>query len=534
MSVESPQNVRGNLQAIPDIDVQEELPPLPDSPISSSSTIESGTATQTDSLQLNVAFVPLAPQAFNRYGRGRFTQKVVTEYTLPPLTRRFSRPSLGEWIPHQHPEGALYFIYIKNNINVFTDADLYNPALLARLTSCMDQLLHRSQADIDLEPSMSNVDLVLEILNDNPIHLECGYYFADHDKRIVFWLDKFNMTQLRIWKVVPGITTGTHAKLGLEIEYWKHCDLFPSALSASLELIKELRDMIVFSIADIMTSPTTTISVSADHLERMLSVVNTLETDIGEADAVRKARGPNASIDRATGAVIAREKFYNFNGEYFARLDKRNSVYGTSYVPTQAFLLGSLLLFNAPVTHLTNLEMMFKDEIISVASWNKFIGKLRSEWQETVLFATLILNANVGQPAQISSYISVYFGLGSIITGLMHSRQYNQGPQEAGTGGDLNQFFAKRRVIGMESLAILYSWPYAFMIWGMITFFIAFLMLVLQSLNGKIRIFVILVSLAILISTLSCVIPERMMWFLKKHGLTIRKCIRRLRDVFWF
>lgn len=145
---------------------------------------------------------------------------------------------------------------------------------------------------------------------------------------------------------------------------------------------------------------------------------------------------------------VALERFYNFNGEAFARLDRRNSVYGVISKPSYIFILVSLFLFNSSTTHLDNINMMFKDGFINSVSWNKFIRKLRSDWQETVLFvriqfdivpplrfsqSTLILNANIGflaissgtiileLPSQASSYISVFFGLGSIMIGVFES-----------------------------------------------------------------------------------------------------------------
>jgi hypothetical protein len=45
----------------------------------------------------------------------------------------------------------------------------------------------------------------------------------------------------------------------------------------------------------------------------------------------------------------------------------------------------------------------------------------------------------------------------------------------------------------------------------MITFLLAFLVLVIQSLAGRIKIFVMVVGGAILISTLSCILAERAM-----------------------
>lgn len=46
-------------------------------------------------------------------------------------------------------------------------------------------------AGIDLDPS---VELVLEFMNGD--HEEWGYYFADHDRRIIFWFEAHKSSDL--------------------------------------------------------------------------------------------------------------------------------------------------------------------------------------------------------------------------------------------------------------------------------------------------------------------------------------------------
>ncbi|KAJ6548497.1 hypothetical protein B0H19DRAFT_1265326 [Mycena capillaripes] len=493
-------------------------------------------------LQPPVTFVPIAPRVFNRYRHRIYTQQVVVDYVVQPLSRRLQlyipptkdqhngsnlqrvNGSLTQWIPHQHPEGALYFRHIADN--VFVDADLYDPVVLARLTICLDQFMLRAGAKTVLESN--TVDLVLDILKHDEAHFECGYYLVDHAERVVFWLDPFHMTKLRSWRLVPGINTATHVKLGLEMEYWRHWDLFPSAVSVSAFVIKELRDLTVFSILDTMTSPTTTVALPTDYLLRMLSVIDNLVIDEDVVGIQAESTQSLAVIDKASASVIgrfmehfARERFYNFNGEQFARLDRRNSVYDAKSKASYLFMLVSLFLFNSPTTHLNNINTMFMDGFINSASWNKFVRKLRSDWQETVLFGTLILNANIGflaissgtvhlEPlAQISSCISVFFGLASIMIGLLLSRQYGQEPEDA-VARDATDFFERRSIIGLEWLAIVYSSPYAFMIWGMFTFLLAFVSMAVQSMTSALRLVVMVGFSAIALATFSCIAAEQL------------------------
>jgi hypothetical protein len=56
------------------------------------------------------------------------------------------------------------------------------------------------------------VDLVIDIVEHSADRTECGYYFVDQEKRVIFWLDEFPMSQLRVWRRVPGILTHTHAR----------------------------------------------------------------------------------------------------------------------------------------------------------------------------------------------------------------------------------------------------------------------------------------------------------------------------------
>jgi len=138
-------------------------------------------------------------------------------------------------------------------------------------------------------------------------------------------------------------------------------------------------------------------------------------------------------------------RFLNFYGQSGARLDFTHSVHGPKR--KQSFLIRILspLLFYTPDVYLHSLEELWVDDLVRQVSWNKFFGRLDSEWIGLTVHATILLTANVAllaipsvdnaqthtrSAAQLASYLSITSSLGSIILGLLnihqnHSRSYD-------------------------------------------------------------------------------------------------------------
>ncbi|KIJ66523.1 hypothetical protein HYDPIDRAFT_86361, partial [Hydnomerulius pinastri MD-312] len=181
----------------------------------------------------------------------------------------------------------------------------------------------------------------------------------------------------------------------------------------------------------------------------------------------------------------ARARFFNFHGQVGARLNIDHTVYRCTDRQSSVLLwFISWTLFFAPNVHLETLKTIWVDQTINYISWTKFLTKLDSEWQELVLYATVILNANVAflaipgvsltpgsgpqTAAQIFSYISTSTSLGAVVTGLLLMRQTRTKPRE--TAADAAAFMTRmsRSVFGTETIAILYSLPYGMLMWGFV------------------------------------------------------------------
>ncbi|KAF8176174.1 hypothetical protein K438DRAFT_2022689 [Mycena galopus ATCC 62051] len=436
---------------------------------------------------------PTAPELFNRYGRAETIVKQHTKLTIHPGKQLFARKNRVGWTAHRdvHPEGALYYVHDEKRI--FTDAHLHIDTVFDTATAFIGEI-ERFYADNGMITSRreNGVDLVLDLVKseDGAGETRCGYYFVDHPERIIFWDDAFELDQLSHGR---GVTSAQHIneevwfvlridsspmifpETELLVQFWRHCELFPSAIEVTSELIAELRDVLIHHIGDAMTSPTSTVADSAEDLLKMLTVVESMQEN---ATSNTNLSGSACILGRFMWKFTS-QMFYHFYGEPCARLDKTQSVYG--HVPRHSLLIKIMapILLNAPLTHLR----MFEEE-----------------WQQLTLFATVLLNADIAflaiptvdngehtsrSAAQIATYVSVVASLGSVVVGLFLTR-LNRDRRDAEDYVDeaadyLALHYASH--FGFEPLAILYSLPFSLLMWGTFAFLVAFLDMCFQESN---------------------------------------------------
>ncbi|KAJ7359203.1 hypothetical protein DFH08DRAFT_686288, partial [Mycena albidolilacea] len=220
-----------------------------------------------------------------------------------------------------------------------------------------------------------------------------------------------------------------------------------------------------------------------------------------------------------------RDRVYNFHGEPGVRLNSNQSIYPIEK-RTMLVKLVNPLLFYAPDSHLVHLNTIYTDGLIRHRIWADFIVRLSTEWRGLTAYATVILNANVSflsiqsvdqgvvqggnlvlkrSPAQIASYLSILASVGSIVLGLLLLKQIRN--RDRDTCADAAGFMLKHNhpSQGLQKLAILYSLPYAMLIWSMLLFFVAFSFTCFQdsSLVGRMLIGVLWTTVALL--TLWCI-----------------------------
>ncbi|KAJ3552907.1 hypothetical protein NP233_g12767 [Leucocoprinus birnbaumii] len=452
---------------------------------------------------------PIAPEDTWRYQRRIFASKKARDITLKPMTMRFEAPWNPEgWQPIVHPEGQMYFWHSEKR--VLTEAYLYDKTLYGHIEehlATLEEFIDR----LSLRRILVSHDLVLDLQPDGGGNYYCGYYFANHKERSVFWLQPCLASQVSQWNPEAGHKSKLHLKHAIETQYWYtisslgtciiradgepdnryHCAMFPTTFDLKIEHTIELRDTLLHYIADSMLSSTSIAPYRHDDLNKMLSWVNGLEKNIATASV-----GSTSMLARLM-QVFTRERFLHFYGEPAVRLYRGVSVYGTVRKRTPLIRLISPILFAAPLQHLIALEQIWVDEIVHDPTWKVLIEKFNKQWEEFILFATVMLNANVAllsvqtldtndpldsrKPAQIAAYLSIVASIGSILIGLLLIKMNRIRLTE--TAPDALRFLDSyaSKVVGLEMLAILYSLPFAFLMWGMIGFLFAFCFLVFQD-----------------------------------------------------
>ncbi|KAJ7288070.1 hypothetical protein C8J57DRAFT_1706583 [Mycena rebaudengoi] len=448
---------------------------------------------------------PIFPESFQRYGRNVTIPRQKDPYPIDiePHTFNFDAydaddPPNSGWLALTHPEGARYFFHPRRRI--FTDAPIYKRDVLAEVQTAVDYLVQ----DIERSPPrnmapyaallesaseyVGQIDLVIDLtLDSNGGKSEVGYYFINHSTRSPFWAHSQQIEDnLFVWTEIDGPIETKHLRHEMEHQYWKHCAFFPIARPLTKECINELQDGLLHSIADMSTSLTSTVSLTIEELKNRLYLVGHMQYDrVGSATAFARIM-----------SEFARERFYHFHGLACARLDRDQSVYDDS-LGRRSYLITILspILFYAPDVHLYSLEKAYVDKIIYRRVWQEVVQKLNKEWEEFTLLATVVLNANVGflsiqsvdqgngqihhPPFQIASYLSTLASTGSIILGLLLVRQNRTKFRDSSE--EISLAMRRRSSTGLELLAIIFSLPYALLMWSIVCFVFAFLSMCLRA-----------------------------------------------------
>ncbi|KAF4570131.1 hypothetical protein EYR36_009937 [Pleurotus pulmonarius] len=369
-------------------------------------------------------------------------------------------------------------------LKVLTDVDISNEEVLRHtqhfLTLIFDSLRAKN---LQLE---NEVELVVETVKyDGEEDYRCGYYFVDHKNRCLFWLEDFDISHA-LWDAWAN-TSLSHIKLEIEVSYWQHWELFCNIQVATEDILDELTEILTTDLVDLQTSDTSNALFSADELQSYLRVV-----EISRRPVFTSRKSSPFFVGRLM-SMYMRQRFANFWGEYGARLHREQSVHHPNGIPcTWLITVLSPFFFNAPDVHLRALHLIFIDEVASTQPWRTFIKKLNEEWQDFIINSAVLLAANVSflaiqsvdnikdepyrSPSQIASYLSTLASISSMIIGLLLVRQTRtKGSASAQHAADYLR--ARRyRVVGHEPLAIMYSLPYAFLMWGMVFLMIALLL----------------------------------------------------------
>ncbi|KAI0301654.1 hypothetical protein B0F90DRAFT_1936389 [Multifurca ochricompacta] len=439
------------------------------------------------------------------------------------------------WAPATHPDGALYFF--DQNRRLFTDTDMHDPTLREEMEDFHDYLQKIIRVERLTIPS-KNWDLVLDIMPTEDGEIQWSYYYACHETRCLFWLEPYDATYMV--SELFGVKSPAHVKHRLESLYWcahsllldwclkqqhylgrNHWSLFPVVFdgrSIPLGVYDELVGILSHGCMDVMTSKSSTLPYDDETMQKMIKLIQ--KAKVSDAGVVYHTAGITRLL-----SFFAHWRFLYFHGQRHARLVRHQTVYSKSKRERSLLItLLSPVLFLAPEVHLQEVEKLWTDEIIIETVWKSFMTKLLGEWEDVILWSTVMLTANVGflaipgvilsnlsgstltsasqvviftSPAQIASSLSIEASVGSIVIGLLLVRHNRSKQKEDPAGASTYLYRNTHRVFGLEPMAIIFSLPWAMLMWSMVIFFIALLLLCFEISNISTRIFVAVMSVMI-------------------------------------
>ncbi|KAG2133826.1 uncharacterized protein EDB93DRAFT_1173652 [Suillus bovinus] len=377
-----------------------------------------------------------------------------------------------EWEPCIHPEGALYLY--NDRKRTFTEGHINEHLfrLMDRSADDLCDLARRQSPTFDVD----DIELVVQVVPNQTD--SCQYYFVDHATRTLFWLHAYDQATETIFDGFQGVCDPSHIRYALESQYWLHCERYPKHTLDRVQLLKELKVIVVHASAEIITSDISLSPFGADELTRILELLNQLQESAQESDF------PHCTC------VIARfmhyfckAKYYNFCGLPWARLDADKSVY--TEIPSFHPVISSLslafdaILFWAPQAHLNDLRRVWVDKCLNSPRWKDYNTKLMTEWTGITIYSTVMLavdvsflavpNVNISTSQSIgiiAIYLSTISITGSLVVSVLLVRQNQRyGCESADKAGDFLRSMTDT-FLGDKGLATINSLPYAMLMWG--------------------------------------------------------------------
>ncbi|KAG1729009.1 hypothetical protein EDB19DRAFT_1939282 [Suillus lakei] len=429
-------------------------------------------------------FRPSTPSQVKRYNNSAKIKQEVKLENIPALKRDYSDlQDSGTWCARVHPEGALYFQDTVRGI--YTDSSMRDGRRRICMDVCINELLALLTSSCGLQLPSSDIELVVESTRVRDMgSLVCRYYFVDHPNRLLFWLH--DIPTERIFDGVQGVEKWSHIKYA--IEHLQHCELYPSDKLPGTRLLKELKEVVVHASAETITTDLSLSPFDSDELSKILDLIDRFQ---GKRKSVHSmcVIGDDCFAARFMRYFL-RAQFFNFCGLPEARLNADQSVFvkekKTKFIVALSWAI-NVALFDAPRSHMKELRRVWVDRTINSPRWKNFNSKLSSEWSGITMYSTVMVAVdvsflavpsvtlqNAGSVTVISTYISLFCIVGSLVVSLFLTRQNRRYGQESADAAVIFLMRVTGSVYGTKALATVHGLPYAMLLWGMVYFMIAF------------------------------------------------------------
>ncbi|EJC97874.1 uncharacterized protein FOMMEDRAFT_162213 [Fomitiporia mediterranea MF3/22] len=455
----------------------------------------------------------ILPSDRPRYNRNITIESNQGPWAFEPLATFdvYRNQDVGSWERYIHPEGPPYYLLKQsgeNNFSFLTEANLQKTSVLREIKDFVHKIeTHAKEFSDRHKDILNNVEVVLEVGED-----DWSYYMIHLERRCLFWLHTHDVSH--ILGDDFGVESLDHFHYQLDFEFWQHIEYFPNHRELYPDIFNEVMGILNYWRIDVKSSADSAAPYDASDLDTLVKSVKHLHTVYDSGNCAYAV----ASVARIMG-LTSNERQLNFYGFDGARMSVLQSVRGNNPKKRSTLIKClSPLLFYAPETHLSGLERLWVDGQILMTDFDvagpvhlsrfdtlDYLSqdKLERDWESFVLTSTVLLNANVAllstpiilsdngdaglwaSPAAIASQVSIVASIASIVIGLLLVRQIRiSGKDIEITASDTVGYLSRRKhkQLGLETIAIQYSLPYALLI--VITFLTSIAIACFFRING--------------------------------------------------
>ncbi|KZV73474.1 hypothetical protein PENSPDRAFT_750042 [Peniophora sp. CONT] len=454
----------------------------------------------------------------------------------PPEHIQADPEKRGGWRSAFHPDGTLYFHKASQSkfgsFSMITEAYLYGEDMLHEITLFTEHMWQHMVLARDKFPD-GGFELVMNVKVDPDTgNLVWSYYFIDHIRRMPFWMRDYNPSVHMRTTETLGVSSPDHLRYLLRAMYWEHCALYPYSSNGARALPDDVHAKLITDLAwcaaeSILAPIRYTAPYTAEEAVRLRKELDHLRL-YSQRDS-----GPYIEIAGRTISTLERWRYEFLHGTQVIRRFRGQSV----LPPQRSSVLYRALaptLFYAPLAHLYDCRSIYLDGLLANESeWTIYVKRLLSEWREFVIYAiilllanlaflavpsTLLTSANDGLSHAVSSdrpvssaavlgFCSLLASLGSTMMGLLLIRQHRGEEIIDNPRSDKAVFMEKRRSthFGFEPVSILYSLPSVLLMWSVLLLLCAVIAFTLSSSSWPARASTLAGLIVIIVSLSWCI-----------------------------
>ncbi|KZV61038.1 hypothetical protein PENSPDRAFT_316059 [Peniophora sp. CONT] len=419
--------------------------------------------------------------------------------------------------------------------SIFTEAYLYGQAMFKEASLLARYIWDRVGGKIECK----DYEIVINVKVDMGANkIVWSYYFIDHIQCMPFWMRPYNpSTSMRTTERL-GVSSPDHLRYLLKAMYWEHCALFPRHSRG----VRVFPEHVYAKLSQDLTWCASESIIAPIRYTAPFTVDEALKLR-EQVDYLRKNEAYPEQCIEVAGRIIGMLEGWRYDHLHGTQVIRRFR--GQSVLPPQPhsvlYRLLTPLLFYAPLAHVYDCKGVYLDGVFAnEPDWTRHVNKLLSEWLEFVLYATILLNANLAflsvpntilfpqgdpnanvtasgfqhelvSPAAIFSCCSMITSIGSITIGLLLIRQHRGEEVMDNPRTDKDTFMEKRRSMdrGFELLSVLYSLPYALLMWSIGLFLVALVTFTQLGTDWPNRVAIIAVLAIVAVMSIWCI---RMGW----------------------